>query len=286
MKHPFARPRPAFAATALAAALLPAAALAGASPAPQRELVVCADPSNLPYSNTRGEGFENRIARLLADDLGASLRYVYNQQRRSFLRRTLHAGLCDVVIGLPTGLEGVRTGKPYYTSSYAFVTARSRHLQVEGFDDPALRKLTIGLQAIGAEGSNPPPAESLAARGIVDHIVGFPMWAEESVESPPARILDAVADGSVDVAIVWGPFAGYFARGKALEVTPVAGDPAQPELAYTFPIALGVRKADAAFLEELDAVLARRRAEVDAILNEFGVPRVGAAPSDAARSAP
>lgn len=276
----------ALAVAAFAAAAAPAAPV-DAADAPARELVVCADPSNLPYSNDRGEGFEDRIARVLADELHASLRTVYNMQRRSFLRRTLNAGRCDVVIGLPSGLEGVRTGRPYYTSSYAFVAKAGSGALPRDFDDPALKKLKIGLQAIGAEGANTPPAGSLAARGLADRVVGFPMWAEAEVESPPARIVDAVADGSIDLAVIWGPFAGYFARrhGTQLQVVPVTGDPARPQLAYTFPIALGVRKADGALLDELDAALDRRRADVDAILSEYGIPRVGGAPSQPARDA-
>lgn len=268
---------------AIAAAVGAAAAGAGvAGPGATRELAVCADPSALPYSNTRGEGFENRIARLLADDLKRELRYVWNMQRRSFLRRTLHSGSCDVVIGLPQGLPGVLTGKPYYTSSYVVITARERGLAWHDFDDPVLRRLTIGLQAIGAEGANTPPATSLAARGIVDRIVGFPMWAEEDVESPPARLVDAVAEGKVDTAFVWGPIGGYFAQrhGNALRVDTVLGDKAQPDVSFTFAIALGVRKGDGALLEELDAAMARHRGEIEALLKDYGVPLVaGAAPA-------
>jgi mxaJ protein len=274
--------RAAFAAVWGAAAVTAASATAGTAAA--RELAVCADPSALPYSNSRGEGFENRIARLLADDLKRDLRYVWNMQRRSFLRRTLHSGSCDVVIGLPAGLPGVLTGKPYYTSSYVAITARERGLVWHDFDNPLLRRLTIGLQAIGAEGANTPPATSLAARGIVDRIVGFPMWAEEDVESPPARLVDAVAEGKVDAAFVWGPIGGYFAQrhGNALRVDAVLGDAAQPDVVFTFAIALGVRKGDGALLDVLDAAMARHRGEIDALLKDYGVPLMaGAAPTPA-----
>jgi mxaJ protein len=273
---------------ALAAAVLlwPAAAVHAATD-PARELAVCADPAALPYSNTRGEGFENRIARLLADDLKRELRYTWNQQRRSFLRRTLHAGRCDVVIGLPAGLPGVITGRPYYTSTYVAISARKKGWVWRGFDDPALRQMTIGLQAIGAEGSNTPPARSLAARGIVDRIVGFPMWAEEDIESPPARIVDAVAEGRVDVALVWGPIGAYFAQrwGDTLRVDPVTSDAADADVTFTFPMALGVRKGDAALLEELDAAMARHRGEIEKILNDYGVPLLGAAAPAAGHNA-
>ena len=145
---------------AVALALASFAALADGG----RELAICADPSNLPYSNDREQGFENRIADLLAQDLNATLRYTWNLQRRSFLRRTLNAGACDVVIGSPAGLQGMAQTRPYYASSYVFVTARDRRLQLQGFDDPQLRGLKIGLQAVGAEGANTPPASSSPKR--------------------------------------------------------------------------------------------------------------------------
>lgn len=259
---------------ALAAATAPAMVAAAADAG--RELAVCADPSNLPYSNERLEGFENRIAGLIASDLDATLRYTWNMQRRSFLRRTLHSGACDLVVGLPVGLQGVAQTRPYYASSYVFVTRRERGLRLSGFDDPLLRDLTIGLQAVGADGANPPPASALARRGIVNRIVGFPMWGEASEESPQGRIIDAVASGEIDLAIVWGPFAGYFARrhGDTLAVRQVEGDPQQPALPFRYEMSLAVRRGDDAFLNELQRVLDRRQPEIQAILKEYGIPLV------------
>jgi quinoprotein dehydrogenase-associated probable ABC transporter substrate-binding protein len=241
---------------------------------PARVLAVCADPSNLPFSNERGEGFENRIASLLAEELHATVNYTWNMQRRSFLRRTLKAGACDVVIGLPTGMQGVAQSRPYYGSSYAFVTPSHGGTQVTSFDDPALRRLRIGLQAVGAEGSNTPPASALARRGLSDRVVGFSMWGEESDETPQAHIVDAVASGDIDLAIVWGPVAGYFAQrhGDRLKVTPVTGDPLQPVATFQFEMSLSVRPGDNELLNELQQALDRRQPEIQAILQTYGVP--------------
>lgn len=250
---------------------------------PARELAICADPANLPFSNQRQQGFENRIAELLAADLQATVRYTWNMQRRSFLRRTLNAGACDVVIGLPAGLQGVAQTRPYYRSSYVFVTRSG--MQLQGIDDPRLRQLRIGLQAVGAEGANTPPAMALARRGIVEHITGFPMWAEEADETPQARILAAVARGEVDVALVWGPTAGYFARPHApqLSLSPLLGDPQQPGLAFSYGMALSVRRSDTALRDELQQVLDRRQADIAAILTGYGVPLL---PADATPAVP
>lgn len=258
----------------LAAAAATAVALAaGAAEAP-RELAVCADPSNLPFSNQRQEGFENRIAALVAQDLHATLRYAWSSQRRSFLRKTLFTGDCDVVVGLPVGLERVATTGPVYESSYVFVSRRSLP-PLQGLDDPRLHTLKIGVQAVSVEGYNPPPVAALARRGIHDNVVGYPMWGPEEDESPPSHLIDAVAQGDVDVAIVWGPFAGWFARrhGDALVLHPVASDPLQPDLAFRYPMALAVRRGDDALRTELQGVLDRRRTEIDAILDDYGVPR-------------
>jgi quinoprotein dehydrogenase-associated probable ABC transporter substrate-binding protein len=255
------------------------AAPADAGPAPSgRVLAVCSDPANLPYSNERQEGFENRIASLIAQDLHAEVRYTWNSQRRSFLRRTLKAGECDVVMGMPMGLQGVAQTRPYYASSYAFVSARSRHLNLHSFDDPVLRGLKIGLPALSADGANPPPTMALAKRGLADHVVGFSVWGNESDETPQSHIVDAVAAGDIDVAVVWGPFAGYFAQryGDQLEVTPVDDDPLQPGIPFRFALALSVRPADEALRDELQAVLDKRQPEIEALLKDYGIPLVSA----------
>jgi len=253
-----------------------AGGMAATSQAPEAKpvLAVCADPSNLPYSNDRMEGFENRIASLLAADLGAELRYRWNMQRRGFFRRTLMAGACDVVISVPAALSIVATTRPYFTSSYVFVTRSRDGLHLASFDDPALRTARIGLHMLGADGANPQPAMALASRGITGRIVGFPMWAGDEVPNPQGKIIEAVASGEIDVAIVWGPFAGFFAKpyGDALRIDPVPPDPRLAGIPFTYAMAIGVRKSDTVLRDRLQAALDRHQPEIDAILRDYGIP--------------
>jgi mxaJ protein len=263
MSSPFLRLAPA----ALSLALL-------AVPVEARELRVCADPNNLPYSKQDGSGFENKIAVILADELNAHLAYTWFAQRRGFLRNTLNEGKCDAVIGYPPNHGVLRSTRPYYRSSYVFVR-RADDVAITGFDDPSLRKLSIGVQLIGDEGANTPPVAALARRGIIANVHGFPVYGDYRTDAPLAPIMAAVGDGKLDTAIVWGPTAGYFAtREKApLTLTPILFDSALLSQPMTFDIAVGVRKDDKVLADELDQALNRRRSEVDAVLKSYGVPR-------------
>ena len=243
---------------------------------PTRELRVCADPNNLPFSNQRQEGFENRLAELIGTELRAKVRYTWWAERRGFVRNTLNAGRCDVVMGMPPGTGGVLTTRPYYRSTYVFVSRRDRHLTVKSLDDPALRRLKIGVQLVGDDYANTPPVHALSRRGIVDNIVGFRVVGDYSQADPPARIIDAVAAGDVEVAVAWGPLAGYFAKRSPvpLVLTPVlpAFDP--PGLRFVFDISLAVRRDESALQRELDQILKKRKPGIDSILTEYGIPRV------------
>src|ERR1044072_8349706 len=145
-------------------------------PRPAGVLRVCADPNNLPFSNQRGEGLENKIAELLAHDLGERVEYTWWAQRRGFFRNTLKSGMCDVVIGVPSGLAMALTTKPYYRSSYVFLSRQDRHLNLKSLDDPVLRKLRIGVQIIGNDQTNAPPAHALTRRNIIDNVKGFTLY--------------------------------------------------------------------------------------------------------------
>src|SRR4030095_14319814 len=245
-----------------------AAALALSANAAARELVVCADPDNPPYSGADRSGFENRIAQVVADEMGADLRYQWQPLRRGVVRKTLDARACDILVGVPAGLERVTTTVPYYRSGFAFVYRRGT-APFESFDDPRLRAGRVGVQLVGVDMAATPAALALARRGIVDNIVGFPVYGAE----PSARrMIEAVARGDLEVAVIWGPQAGYFVkRARAPLAMSLASDPDDPN-ALSFAIAMAVRQGDTALRDELDAALRRSRDRIATILADFGVP--------------
>ena len=261
--------------------------LIGCSPSPRasRELRVCADPNNLPFSNRREEGFENRLAELIAADLGARVSYTWWPQRRGFLRNTLSARTCDVVMGITSGAERVLTTTPYYRSTYVFVSRKERHLGVRTLDDPALRTLRIGVQLVGDDYANTPPVHALSRRGISGNLVGFSVFGDYSQPNPPARIIDAVVANDVDLAIAWGPLAGYFAKHApvALELFPVSPEVDPPALRFAFDISLAVRPGDQQLKQELEAVLQRKKSSIERILTDYGVPQLSLSPQPRSR---
>lgn len=260
--------------SALGAAVLLAGCTVEAPPPARAVLRVCADPNNLPFSNDRREGFENRLAAMLAEDAGMELEYLWWAQRRGFIRNTLNAGECDVVMGVPAGFDLALTTRPYYRSSYVFVTRGDRGHRLRSLDDPGLKRLRLGVQMIGDDFSNSPPAHALAARGLVSNIVGFSVLGDYSQPNPPARIVDAVAAGEIDAAIVWGPLAGFFARSSSapLTLTPVEPQIDVPFLPFVFDISMAVRRDDVERAAVIDRFIERRQAEIDALLRAFGVP--------------
>lgn len=255
-------------------ALLTGFALVFATIADARELRVCADPNNLPFSNERGEGFENKIAELIADELGVTLSYTWWAQRRGFIRNTLNTGSCDLVTGTTNGIEMLRTTLPYYRSGYTFVT-RQDGPKVSSLDDPILHNLRIGIQLVGEDGANPPPSEALARRGIVDNVRGYLVYGDYRERNPAAAIMDAVAKGEIDVAIVWGPVAGYFAGRESvpLKVALVTPQNDGPRVPMVFDINMGVRRDDPTLRDEINAALSKLRPKIDAVLANYGVPR-------------
>jgi quinoprotein dehydrogenase-associated probable ABC transporter substrate-binding protein len=248
---------------------------ASSTPAPVlTALRVCADPNTLPFSNERGEGFENKLAALLAADLHRPVQYTWWAERRGFLRQTLNAGMCDVVMGLPARTDAALTTRPYYQSAYVFVTRADRHLRLQSLDDAALRTLRIGVPLVGDDGGSAPPAENLSLRGIVRNIRGYSVYGDYTHENPPAELVRAVADRHIDVALAWGPLAGYFAgRGSVPLTVRVIRPTARDVAPLAFDISMGVRRSDAALRARLNAFLERERTAVDALLAAYHVPR-------------
>lgn len=263
------------AAAALAAAPGPMFAQAGAS-GTAHKLRVCADPNNLPFSNEQQQGFENRIASLIAKDMGDEVEYFWFRQGEKFFRRTLNAGACDVVMGVPTGFDEAATTQPYYRSTYVILSRKSSRLDIRSLDDPRLRTLRIGVQIIGDEKDNLPPVNALMRRGIVKNLIAFSIFGNLNEKNPAADVIRALAQGKVDVAIVWGPLGGYYSLQSAvpLQVTPLPDDPTDPNLPFHFDIAIGVRAQDQALRSALDKELTRRRPQIEAILRSYGIPQV------------
>jgi mxaJ protein len=241
----------------------------------QRVLRVAADPNNLPFSNDRLEGFENKIAELIARELHCKIEYHWRAQRRGFFRETLKSGDVDLVMGVPAYFDMALTTAPYYRSSYVFVSRADRNSHVSSFDDRKLRNLKIGVQLVGNDGIDTPPAHALAARGMVNNVVGFTLYGDYSQRNPPARVIDAVTNGDVDIAIAWGPLAGYFAKRSKipLEITPVTPEQDGP-LRFAFDISLGVSKKERELRDQLDMLVTNHRQEIDRILDGYNVPRV------------
>jgi len=251
-----------------------ASMLIGAAAANAAALRVCADPNNLPFSDQAGRGFENKIVEMIAQDLGSTVDYTWWAQRRGYVRHTLKADICDVWPGVASGAEMMTSTRPYYRSSYVFVTRADRELHITSFDDPQLRKLIVGVQMVGADAMNTPPAHALAHRGIVGNVRGYMLYGDYRQPHPPSAIIDAVEDGDVDVAVVWGPMAGYFAAqaSKPLTIEPVQPWGDASGLPMAFDISMGVRRGDNALLQRLDDSLERNRTAISAILAEYHVP--------------
>jgi mxaJ protein len=279
---------------AVAAAAWPIASRAGcpcdeetkAEPAPAapgstaKVLRVCADPNNLPFSNRKKEGFEDRIAALVAKDLGLTLEYDWLPQRLGFYRTALKTFDSNLVMAAPAGFEKALITDPYYRSTYVFVQRKGAATPIRSFDDAALKQMKIGVPLTG--GSNTPPTHALIKRDIIDNVTGYTAF-DESDGRPGEKIIAAVASGEIDVAIAWGPQAGYFAKEQStpLDVVPVSpqedvlGD---AKLPFTFGICMALRRPDKELRGRINAIIAKRRSDIDQILDEFSVPRLPLGP--------
>lgn len=180
------------------------------------DLRVCADSNNLPYSDSAGAGYEIELAQLTGKELGRPVQFVWITQRGEYLRKTLFARKCDVLMSIPTSLEAVLTTRPYYRSTYVFVSRRDRHLDVRSFDDPRLKTLRIGVQILQNEaGSTTPAAQPLIDRQLSGNIVWYKIYSNFSRRNPAADLIEGVEHGDIDLAVAWGPLAGLLCAERA-----------------------------------------------------------------------
>ena len=275
-----------FGAAAIAAvtfAALTGHALAQETAAPRSALRVCQDPNNLPFSNVKGEGIENRIAELFGRALGLPVTYYSFPQRLAFIRNTLRFKLpgedypCDIVMGVPAGYDQVSVTKPYYRSTYAMVFAKGKGLdQVKSTDDflkldrATLAKLRIGIY------DRSPASEWLSKHQLVDQGVPYPIMNADPQQYPGEIIEKDLANGKLDVAIVWGPIAGYFAqrsKAPALAIVPMKSEPG---VRFDYQMAMGVRYGEREWKQQIEGLLESKQSEIQAILKEYGVPLVDA----------
>lgn len=256
----------------LAAALAIVCGAPGRAPAETaRPLRVCGDPNNLPFSNEKLQGLENKIADVLARELKTSVAYTWWPHQRGLVKRVLNTGRCDVMLGIPKGYDLVLWTRPYYRTGYVLAYRKDRGLKLRSLDDPQLRTLKVGVQV------NTPPHEALGARGIADNVVGYQLMFDSNfhAEDYPGKMVEDLIAGKIDVALVWGPIAGYFAKKKAAPLELVVLDGAsEAGSRFAFDISMGVRKGDKELKARLEEAIDHRHDEITHILEDFGVPLV------------
>jgi mxaJ protein len=238
----------------------------GTASSQSKSLRVCGDPDNLPYSNEKLEGFENKIAAVIASDLGAAPTYAWWPHQRGLVKNTIDAGTCDVIFGVPEGLDAVLWTKPYYHSSYVMAYRKGGGYRLTSLDAPELKRLKIGVYA------NTPVEESLARRGLLDNLTTYSLFFDPIGDRDrPVKLLDDLVAGTVDVAIPWGPLAGYYAKklNAPIEVVALQDEPGVP---LSFGISMGVKKGNRELKSQLEASIDRRQADIRSILEEYGVP--------------
>ena len=228
---------------------------------------VCADPRDLPFSNKEGQGFENKIAELLAQKLGRPVAYTYYPNSTGFVRNTLNAHRCDVVMEMPQGDDFVQVTNPYYRASYALVTKKGGDLDsVATLEDGRLKGKRIGLIA------GTPPATNLAVNGLLANVKSYPLVVDTRFDAPTVDMIKDLEDGVIDIGVLWGPIAGNFAKDAkpALQVTPLVNETAGPIMVYR--MGLGVRHSDQEWKRTLNRLIAENQSEIDKILDTYGVP--------------
>jgi mxaJ protein len=233
---------------------------------------VCADPDNMPLSNQKGEGFEQKIAELIAKEWNAKVEYAWWPVRRGFFARALNGRYCDLAVEAPPALDIASVTKPYFRSGYVFVTRKDSGLDIKSLADPRLKKLRIGVNLLNSDAENTPPAMALSKYGVVGNLKGYSTFY--TTTERPEDIVNDLAKKAIDVAIVWGPLAGYFAKRSAvpLSLQPLAERDSLSDLPFRFDIGMAVRRKDGALRDSLQKVLDRKGPEIQAILKQYGVP--------------
>lgn len=229
-------------------------------------LRVCSDPHNLPFSDQQGGGFENKIAELFAQNLKVPLRYVWYPNSVGFLRNTLRARQCDLVMGVASGQEMVQSTNPYYRSSYVIVTRQADQLKIESLDDPKLRNLKIGLTA------GTPPSDMAVRSGLIANVHPYPLFVDTRVDSPGKQMVEDLVQKKIDIALLWGPIAGYFARDHAGDLTIVPLKSPGSNLRLDFYIAMGVRPGENKWKNEINTLIRQNQDKIATILHDYAIP--------------
>jgi mxaJ protein len=235
-------------------------------------LRVCADPDNMPLSNQKGEGYEQKIAELIAQEWNSKIEYAWWPVRRGFFARALNGRYCDLAVEAPPALDIAAVTRPYFRSGYMFVTRKDSGLDIKTLADPRLKKLRIGINLLNSDAENTPPAMALSQHGVVGNLKGYSTFYTDTER--PEDIINDVAKKTIDVAIVWGPLAGYFAqRSKVpLSLYPLAERDSLSDLPFRFDIGMAVRRQDRALRDSLQKVLDQKAPEIQGILKTYAVP--------------
>jgi quinoprotein dehydrogenase-associated probable ABC transporter substrate-binding protein len=241
--------------------------------APSIELIdprvfrVCADPRNMPFSTEKEEGFENKLAALFAAKLGKSVAYAWYPGAAGFVRNTLNAHRCDVIMGFPQGGELAQATNPYYRTAYALVFKPGVGLDaVNTLSDPVLKTKRIGIVA------GTPPATYMALNGLLPRAKSYPLAIDTRTDSSVEAMIKDIESGEIDLGILWGPMAGFYARkaNPPLKMVPLLKETGGPHL--SFRIAMAVRPADQEFKRHLNRLIQENQPEINALLLSFGVP--------------
>ncbi len=233
-------------------------------------LTVCGDPNHLPFSNMEMQGFENRIAQLIADDLDRTLRYHWWPQTIGFVRNTLQVRACDLVMGVTSVNELLQNTNPYYRSVYTLVYRRDAGLDIHRLDDPALKQLRLGIVA------GTPPATLLTKYGLMDRVRSYLRTVDTRHFSPAAEAVADVAKGEIDLAVVWGPIAGYAAKQQQTPLVVVPLPAKQDSVPLAFNVSMGIRRRETRWKHQLNEELKRLAPEIERIMLEYDIPLLNA----------